>query len=110
VRPSLGADGRAAWLAGGGRRARASRIWETTEREWRRRRNRNGFRWQLSRRDRDRQLRAASHLRSRSSSRSSFRDGWVRPPTAPVLGIRLTTELGEKYRFVPGSPSVFRLL
>ena len=37
----------------------------------------------------------------------SIRDGHVRPPTAPGLGIRLTAELREKYRFVPGSGSVF---
>jgi L-alanine-DL-glutamate epimerase-like enolase superfamily enzyme len=34
-------------------------------------------------------------------------DGRVRPPTAPGLGVRLTTELRAKYRFVPGSGSVF---
>jgi L-alanine-DL-glutamate epimerase-like enolase superfamily enzyme len=34
-------------------------------------------------------------------------DGCVRPPTTPGLGIRLTAELREKYRFVPGSGSVF---
>jgi L-alanine-DL-glutamate epimerase-like enolase superfamily enzyme len=36
-----------------------------------------------------------------------IRDGRVRLPTAPGLGVRLTTELREKYRFVPGSGSVF---
>jgi L-alanine-DL-glutamate epimerase-like enolase superfamily enzyme len=35
------------------------------------------------------------------------RDGLVRPPTAPGLGVRLASDLGEKYRFVPGSGSVF---
>jgi L-alanine-DL-glutamate epimerase-like enolase superfamily enzyme len=34
-------------------------------------------------------------------------NGCVRPPTAPGLGIRITAELREKYRFVPGSGSVF---
>ncbi len=37
----------------------------------------------------------------------AIRDGYVQPPTAPGLGIRLTAELREKYRFVPGSGSVF---
>ena len=36
-----------------------------------------------------------------------IREGYVQPPTAPGLGIRLTAELREKYRFVPGSGSVF---
>jgi L-alanine-DL-glutamate epimerase-like enolase superfamily enzyme len=36
-----------------------------------------------------------------------IREGHVQPPTAPGLGIRLTAELREKYRFVPGSGSVF---
>jgi L-alanine-DL-glutamate epimerase-like enolase superfamily enzyme len=36
-----------------------------------------------------------------------IRDGYVQPPTAPGLGIRLTGELRERYRFVPGSGSVF---
>jgi L-alanine-DL-glutamate epimerase-like enolase superfamily enzyme len=36
-----------------------------------------------------------------------IRDGQVQPPTAPGLGIRLTAEVREKYRFVPGSGSVF---
>ncbi len=36
-----------------------------------------------------------------------IRDGHVRPPAAPGLGIRLTAELLEKYSFVPGSVSVF---
>jgi L-alanine-DL-glutamate epimerase-like enolase superfamily enzyme len=35
------------------------------------------------------------------------RNGWVQPPMAPGLGVRLTTELREMYRFVPGSGSVF---
>ncbi len=35
------------------------------------------------------------------------RDGHVQPPTAPGLGIRLTPEIRDKYRFVPGSGSVF---
>jgi L-alanine-DL-glutamate epimerase-like enolase superfamily enzyme len=35
------------------------------------------------------------------------REGYVQPPTAPGLGIRLTADLREKYRFVPGSGSVF---
>ena len=36
-----------------------------------------------------------------------IRDGYVQPPTAPGLGIRLTAELRAKYPFVPGSGSVF---
>ena len=36
-----------------------------------------------------------------------IREGSVRPPTAPGLGIRLTAELRDKYRFVPGTGSVF---
>jgi L-alanine-DL-glutamate epimerase-like enolase superfamily enzyme len=36
-----------------------------------------------------------------------IREGHVQPPTAPGLGIHLTAELREKYRFVPGSGSVF---
>jgi L-alanine-DL-glutamate epimerase-like enolase superfamily enzyme len=36
-----------------------------------------------------------------------IRDGYVQPPTAPGLGIRLTAELRAQYRFVPGSGSVF---
>ena len=36
-----------------------------------------------------------------------IREGYVQPPTAPGLGIRLTAELRETYRFVPGSGSVF---
>ena len=36
-----------------------------------------------------------------------IREGYVQPPTAPGLGIRLTADLREKYRFVPGSGSVF---
>jgi L-alanine-DL-glutamate epimerase-like enolase superfamily enzyme len=36
-----------------------------------------------------------------------IRAGQVQPPTAPGLGIRLTPELRAKYRFVPGSGSVF---
>jgi L-alanine-DL-glutamate epimerase-like enolase superfamily enzyme len=36
-----------------------------------------------------------------------IRDGHVQPPTAPGLGIRLTADLRAKYRFVPGSGSVF---
>ncbi len=36
-----------------------------------------------------------------------IRDGYVQPPTAPGLGIRLTAELREKYPVVPGSGSVF---
>jgi L-alanine-DL-glutamate epimerase-like enolase superfamily enzyme len=35
------------------------------------------------------------------------RDGCVRPPTTPGLGIRLTPEVRAKYRFIPGSGSVF---
>jgi L-alanine-DL-glutamate epimerase-like enolase superfamily enzyme len=37
----------------------------------------------------------------------AIRDGHVQPPTAPGLGIRLTADLRAKYRFVPGSGSVF---
>lgn len=36
-----------------------------------------------------------------------IRDGHVQPPTAPGLGIRLTADVRAKYRFVPGSGSVF---
>jgi L-alanine-DL-glutamate epimerase-like enolase superfamily enzyme len=36
-----------------------------------------------------------------------IRDGCLLPPLAPGLGLRLTPELREKYRFVPGSGSVF---
>ncbi len=36
-----------------------------------------------------------------------IRDGHVQPPTTAGLGIRLTAELREKYRFVPGSGSIF---
>ena len=36
-----------------------------------------------------------------------IRDGHVRPPTAPGLGIRLTADVRAKYPFVPGSGSVF---
>ncbi len=36
-----------------------------------------------------------------------IRQGHVQPPTTPGLGIRLTAELHDKYRFVPGSLSVF---
>jgi L-alanine-DL-glutamate epimerase-like enolase superfamily enzyme len=36
-----------------------------------------------------------------------IREGHVQPPRAPGLGIRLTADLRERYRFVPGSGSVF---
>ena len=36
-----------------------------------------------------------------------IRDGHVQPPTTPGLGIRLTADLRDKYRFVPGSGSTF---
>jgi len=36
-----------------------------------------------------------------------IRDGYVQPPTAPGLGIRLPQEVRDKYRFVPGSGSTF---
>lgn len=36
-----------------------------------------------------------------------IREGYVRPPTAPGLGIHLRAEIRDKYRFVPGSVSVF---
>jgi L-alanine-DL-glutamate epimerase-like enolase superfamily enzyme len=36
-----------------------------------------------------------------------IRSGSVQPPTAPGLGVRLTAEVRDKYRFVPGSGSVF---
>lgn len=31
------------------------------------------------------------------------RDGYVYPPTAPGLGVRLTDEIKEKFKFIPGS-------
>ncbi len=34
-------------------------------------------------------------------------DGYVHPPTAPGLGVRLTDELRTKYAYVPGSSSMF---
>jgi L-alanine-DL-glutamate epimerase-like enolase superfamily enzyme len=37
----------------------------------------------------------------------AIREGHVQLPAAPGLGIRLSPELREKYRFVPGSGSVF---
>jgi D-arabinonate dehydratase/D-galactarolactone cycloisomerase len=36
-----------------------------------------------------------------------IRDGHVQAPSAPGLGIALTAEVREKYRFVPGSGSTF---
>jgi L-alanine-DL-glutamate epimerase-like enolase superfamily enzyme len=34
-------------------------------------------------------------------------NGYLRPPTAPGLGLRLTDEVKEKYRYVPGTASLF---
>jgi len=32
-----------------------------------------------------------------------FQDGYILPPQAPGLGVRLTDELKEEYPFVPGT-------
>jgi L-alanine-DL-glutamate epimerase-like enolase superfamily enzyme len=36
-----------------------------------------------------------------------MRDGHLQPPTTPGLGVRLTAEVRDRYRFVPGSGSTF---